>query len=442
MDLFNRAASFKGGVTLPGKKHLSRDSAIEAPPLPAYVIIPLWQHAGSSATACVETGQRVKTGERIGTPGSAVSAPVHASISGAVTEIRDIDLPGGKKSRAIVIENDGRDERAFLAPIAAWENAAVKDLLARIDDAGIVGLGGAAFPAKVKLSLPPGKKADILLINGAECEPYLTADYRLMIERAPEVITGIRILLRVLGIGRAIIGVERHNAPGIQALEKAIGSDKTISLRSLKVKYPQGAEKILIKTMLGREVPSGGLPIDAGAIVHNIGTAEAVCKAVVLGQPLIERVVTVSGEAIAHPKNLLARIGTPIGRLIEQCGGITQEKVTLIAGGPMMGLPLESLDLPVTKGLCGVLALPQRTMPDPKEIVCINCGRCFTGCPLGLNPSELSELGDHGLIDEAVRQGVTDCCHCGLCTVMCPGGRKNTEIIKRLKETALQRKKP
>jgi electron transport complex protein RnfC len=442
MGLFNRSNDFKGGVTLPGKKHLSRDAAIEAPPPPGQVIIPLWQHTGLPATACVETGQRVKTGERIGAPGGAVSAPVHASISGVVAGIREIELPGGKKSTAIVIKGDGHEERSFLPPLAAWDSVPAADLLARIDDAGIVGLGGAAFPAKVKLSPPTGKYADFLLINGAECEPYLTADYRLMVERAPDVVTGIRMLLRILGISQAIIGVERHNDPAIRAIEKAIAGNKGISLRTLQVKYPQGAEKILIKTILGREVPSGGLPIDAGVIVHNIGTAEAICKAVVSGQPLIERVVTVSGEAIARPKNLLARIGTPIGRLIEYCGGTTQENASLIAGGPMMGIPLDSPDIPVTKGLCGVLALPRRVKaPGNKEIVCINCGRCYAVCPLGLNPSELAELGEHGLIDEAFRQGVTDCCSCGLCTVMCPGGRSNAEIVKNLKEAAMRRKK-
>jgi Na+-translocating ferredoxin:NAD+ oxidoreductase subunit C len=442
MSIFRHHATFKGGKVLPGKKHFSRDAAIEIPPLPATVTIPLWQHAGLPAQACVTPGRHVKTGERIGKPDGAVSATVHASISGTVTALGEIVLPGGKRSQTVVIESDGRDEREFLSPLPDWMNATPTVLLNRIDEAGIVGLGGAAFPAKVKLTPPKEKKADVLLINGAECEPYLTADYRLMIERAPEIVTGIRILLRVLGISRAIIGVERHSGPAIALLEKAIGSETAISIRSLKVKYPQGAEKLLIKTILGREVPSGGLPIDAGAIVHNIGTAEAVYKAVVLGQPLIERVITVSGEAMKHPKNVLARIGTAIGHLLAMCGGFDREKAVLIAGGPMMGIPLESTDIPVIKGLSGLLALPRRTTPDPKEIVCINCGRCYSVCPLGLNPAELSELGEQGFIDEAARLGVIDCCSCGLCTTICPGGRKNAENVKALKEAAMQRKKP
>jgi Na+-translocating ferredoxin:NAD+ oxidoreductase subunit C len=440
MGIFGHHATFKGGKVLPGKKHFSRDAAIEIPPLPGTVVIPLWQHAGSPAQACVAPGRRVRTGERIGKPDGALSAAVHASISGTVTAIGEISLPGGKRSPAVVIESDGRDEHAYLAPLPDGIDSAPSVLLDRIDEAGIVGLGGAAFPAKVKLSPPRGKKADVLLINGAECEPYLTADYRLMVERAPEVVAGIRILLRVLGISRAIIGVERHSGPAIKMLEKAIGNEPAISLRSLQVKYPQGAEKILIKSILGREVPSGGLPIDVGAIVHNIGTAEAIYKAVVLGQPLIERVITVSGEAIPHPKNVLTRIGTPIGHLLDLCGGFSGEKAVLIAGGPMMGMPLESTDIPVFKGLSGVLALPRRSTNDPKEIVCINCGRCFAACPFGLNPAELSELGDQGFINEAMRLGVTDCCNCGLCTTMCPGGRNNAENIKALKEAVLQRK--
>jgi electron transport complex protein RnfC len=440
MDIFGRRSTFKGGKVLPGNKHLSCDATIEIPPLPGTAVIPLWQHAGLPAQACVAVGRQVRTGERIGKPDGAVSAAVHASISGTVTAITEIVLPGGKRSPAVVIESDGRDERAYLPPLPDWIDAAPSVLLDRIDEAGIVGLGGAAFPAKVKLSPPQGKKADVLLINGAECEPYLTADYRLMIERASEAVAGIRILLRVLGISRAIIGVERHSGPAIAMLEKAIGNEAAISLHPLQVKYPQGAEKLLIKSILNREVPSGGLPIDAGAIVHNIGTAEAIYKAVVLGQSLIERVVTVSGEAIAHPKNLLARIGMPIGHLLDLCGGFSSEKAVLIAGGPMMGLSLESTDIPVFKGLSGVLALPRRTTTDPKEIVCINCGRCYAVCPLGLNPAELSELGDQGFINEAMRLGVTDCCSCGLCTTICPGGRKNAENIKALKEAALHRK--
>lgn len=439
MGIFKGHSTFKGGKVMPGKKHFSRDTEIESPPLPDTVTIPLWQHAGASAQVCVALGRRVKTGERIGKPAGAVSVAIHASISGTVTALEEISLPGGKKSKAVVIASDGRDECSFLTPLPNWKNSAPSTLLERIDEAGIVDLGIASFPAKTRLSPIPDKKVNVLLIDGFECEPYLTADYRLMIERAAETVTGIRIMLHILGISRAIIGIGQDSSPAMTALKKAIGNDTGISIHPLKVKYSQGEEKLLIKALLSSEVSSGGLPADAGTIVHHIGTAEAIYKAVVLGQPLIERVITISGEAISHQKNMLVRIGTPIGNLLNLCGPI-KEKSVLIAGGPRMGIPLISTDIPVFKGLTGILALPRRLWPDHKEGACIKCGRCCSSCPLGLNPSELSEFGHNGFIREAVRLGVTNCCHCGRCTAICPAGRRNAETIKTLKEAAQQRK--
>jgi electron transport complex protein RnfC len=438
MNLFRRSVTFAGGMKLPGKKELSRNAAIETPPLPNRVTIPLWQHAGTPAQPCVAIGQHILTGQPLGLATSLVSAPVHASVSGAVSAIRNIELPGGTATTAVTIESDGRDRKTLLTPVDPWEQADTATLLARIDEAGVVGLGGAAFPSKVKLSLPQDKKADILLVNGAECEPYLTADFRIMVERARESVTGIRILLRVLGVPKAIIGIERRSTEAIRAIEKAIAGDSAIAVRTLQVKYPQGAEKVFIKSLLKREVPSGKLPIDAGVVVHNVGTAEAVYQAVCNGRPLYERVVTVSGEAIARPKNLLVRIGTPISHLIACCGGMTKKQVSVIAGGPMMGTPLDTLDTPVIKGMPAVLVLPSRKTYAKDDIVCINCGRCLAVCPLGLKPAELAELSNQNLIDEAKREGVLDCCQCGLCTAICPGGRQNTEIIRKLKEAAMK----
>jgi electron transport complex protein RnfC len=431
--MFKKMFTFKGGVKLPGKKHLSRESPIESMPLPKRVVVPLWQHAGSAAKACVTIGQRVRAGQPIGLPGGVVSAPVHASISGVVVEIIETALAGGTVSRAIVIQGSGEDDRLDLPPIDKWESADPASLLGRIDAAGVVGLGGAAFPSKVKLSPPPGKTVDTLLINGAECEPYLTADYRLMVERADEVVVGIGILLRVLGVSKAVIGIEAHAALAIKAMREAASSNPFIAIRPLKVKYPQGAEKMLIKALVNREVPSGGLPVDVGVIVHNIGTTLAVYQAICLGRTLIERVVTVSGEAIAQPKNLLTRIGTPVADLIDACGGATLGEVMVIAGGPMMGCALSRLDIPVVKGTSGIIVLPQHKETPPEDMVCIKCGRCYSVCPLGLSPSELADCAERGLLDEARRLGVLDCCNCGACSAICPGRRKNSEIIRRLK---------
>ncbi|MBN2037981.1 MAG: electron transport complex subunit RsxC [Chitinispirillaceae bacterium] len=438
MNLFRRSATFAGGMKLPGKKELSRTAAIESPPLPARVTIPLWQHAGTPAKPCVTIGQRVLTGQIIAVANGPVSSPVHASVSDAVSAIRDIGLPGNQQSQAVTIESDGRDQKVLYTPVDPWNRAEPATLLSRIDEAGVVGLGGAAFPAKVKLMPPPEKKVDILLINGAECEPYLTADFRIMVERAREAVAGIRILLRVLGVSKAIIGIERHSTAAIRSIEKAVAGDGAIAVRALEVKYPHGAEKILIKSLLNREVPSGRLPIDAGVIVHNVGTAEAVYQAVCVGRPLYERVITVSGEAIARPKNLLVRIGTPVSHLVAFCHGMTHKQVSVIVGGPMMGTPIDTLDTPAIKGMPAILVLPSRKTYAKDDIVCINCGRCLTACPLGLNPAELVELGNQNLIDEAKREGVLDCCQCGLCSAVCPGGRQNTEIIKKLKEAAMK----
>jgi electron transport complex protein RnfC len=274
---------------------------------------------------------------------------------------------------------------------------------------------------------------DTLLINGAECEPYLTVDYRIMVEYAEDVVKGIRILLRVLGLSRAIIGIENHSDKAISSLQKALGNNQTISVLPLKVKYPQGAEKMFIKAALGRIVPSGGLPADVGVIVHNIGTALAVYQAICLGKPLYERIVTVSGEAITRPQNFLTPIGTPIGNLIAACGGITVKKALVIIGGPMTGTAVSGLDYPVVKGTSGIVVLPDKNKVKDGDSVCINCGRCFNACPMRLRPSELSDLSGPEMIDQAKDLNVLDCCNCGACSVVCPARRQNSEIIKSLK---------
>jgi Na+-translocating ferredoxin:NAD+ oxidoreductase subunit C len=435
--MFKRIPTFRGGIKLPGKKELSKNEAIEQAPAPKVAIIPLLQHAGAAALPRVAVGQRVMRGERIGEKCGAVSSPVHSSISGTVIAIKEIALPGENKSQAIFIENDHQDTTVFLDPIE-FDNAEPSRLLGRIDEAGIVGLGGAAFPARIKLTVPSGKNVDCLLVNGNECEPYLTVDFRLMVERAAEVARGVRVLLRVLNISRAIVGIEQHSRPAIEAMKEALASEAAISVLPLKVKYPQGAERMFIKAALGRMVPSGGLPSDVGVIVQNVGTALAVYEAVCKGRPLVDRVVTVSGEAIARPKNLLVRIGTPIGDLINACGGITMEKATVIMGGPMTGTAVGSLDFPVIKGTSGIVVLPHENQVIAGDVVCIRCGRCFNACPQGLKPFDMAELDGPGLIDEAKKLNVLDCCACGVCSVVCPAGRHNSGIIRKLKASVMK----
>lgn len=439
--MLRKYKTIKHGVKLPGHKELSADAPIEVCPIPEYVTIPLWQHAGSPAKVCVVVGQTVLAGEKIADADGRISAPVHSSVSGIVTQIGTCRLAGGKESPSVTIKNDGTNRLATLSCIESVTDASPEQLINRIDQAGVVGLGGAAFPSKIKLLLPTDKKVDTLLINGAECEPYLTADYRLMVERPMEIVQGISALLFILGANRAVIGIETHSLSAITALRAAVAKDPRISIMPLAVKYPQGAEKMLIHAALKRTVPSGGLPVDVGVIVHNVGTVCAISDAIFRGRPLIERVVTVSGEAIARPANLLVRIGTPVSVLIDACGGVNKSDVAVICGGPMMGVAIDSLEIPVVKGTSGIVVIRYDAKISTSEApVCINCGRCFNACPLGLTPSLLSESGAQDKPDDAINMCALDCCQCGACSVVCPAHRNNTDNIKKLKARILAKR--
>jgi electron transport complex protein RnfC len=324
-----------------------------------------------------------------------------------------------------------------MPPLDPWATAP-ELLLRRIEDAGIVGLGGAAFPARVKLEVPEGKRGDTLLVNGIECEPYLTADGRLMQERASAIVRGIRTVLRLLHIDRAIVGIEDHNRKAIAAMREAAAGFPQIAIQAMKTKYPQGQEKMLIRAATGRTVPLGSLPLDAGVIVHNVGTIYAIDEAISLGKPLIERAVTVSGEAIARPKNLFVRVGTPVRELLEYCGGCTVEEVAVFAGGPMMGAALESLDVPIEKGICGIIAVPSRAVEKGVHYPCIRCGACGRACPMQLSPSLIAGYAESGNLTEARKAGLLVCCNCGLCSVVCPSNRSNAEIIRSYKSLAQQ----
>jgi electron transport complex protein RnfC len=433
-----RGFSFPGGSRLPHRKELSRDAALESMPYPAVAVVPLRQHAGAPAQPSVQIGQPVRIGERIGNATDGISAHVHAPVSGKVIDIRDLPCVGGKTSLCVIIENDHENSAAFMPPLDAWATAP-ELLLRRIEDAGIVGLGGATFPSKVKLEVPRGKSCDTLLVNGIECEPYLTADGRLMLERASSIVRGIQMVLRLLHVDRAIVGIEDHNRKAIAAMHKAAANCPEITIRTMKTRYPQGQEKMLIRAATGRTVAMGSLPIDAGVIVHNVGTIHAIDEAITLGKPLVDRVVTVSGEAIARPKNLLVRVGTPVRELLEYCGGCTAGEVAVFAGGPMMGSALESLDLPIEKGISGIIAVPARAVKKGVRYPCIHCGACSRACPMQLSPSLVSDYAESGNLREAKAAGVLACCNCGLCSLVCPSNRSNAEQIWRYRSLA-QRK--
>ncbi len=426
------AFSFKGGVHPPDKKYFTEGKPITrfAPPLK--VLIPMSQHIGSPCQPVVKVGDRVLKGQLIGSATGFMSVPVHSSIAGKVIAIRDFLLPNGKSSSAIEIENDFSEDSVPIQEITEYLSLSAEEIKARILAAGIVGLGGAGFPTHVKLSPPEGKVVDTILINGVECEPYLTADHRLMVERPRVIMEGVRILMKVLGLKTAYIGIELNKPDAVRSMKKVARDFPDVIVRGLNVKYPQGAEKMLIKAITGREVPPGKLPLDVGVVVHNIGTVVAVYEAIRYAKPLIERVVTVSGEKIRNPKNLLCRIGTPLADLIVECGGLKDGADRAVIGGPMMGSAIADFDFPVTKTTSGLLLL-KHVSEDNEYFACIRCGRCIDVCPMGLMPSMLGLLIEKGMYQESKEYALHSCFECGACTYACPSKRPMVQLIKMAK---------
>ncbi len=427
-------ATFKGGIHPSDKKSLAANSPITEAKSPKIVVIPLSQHAGAPCKPIVTIGQEVKKGEMIGEPGGFVSAPVHSSVSGKVIAISEFPNAMGRMVNSIVIENDLKEEWTALKDAPDYMNLPVEELKEKIKGAGIVGLGGAAFPTAVKLSPPKEKPIDVVIINGAECEPYLTADYRLMLEKPKEIVEGLKILMKVLGVTKGFVGIENNKPDAVAKMSEAARGEAGIAVMALEVKYPQGAEKMLIKAVAGREVPARGLPMDVGAVVQNVGTALAIYEAARYGKPLIERVVTVTGEGINEPKNLLARVGAKVSDLIEECGGLKDNVAKIVAGGPMMGFALSSLDVPVTKGTSGILVLPEEGVVHAEDYgPCIRCGRCIDICAMGLMPSMLSILSEKGLYEEAKAYNLFDCFECGSCAFVCPSKRPIVQLVRLAK---------
>jgi len=426
--------SFHGGVHPNDSKKYTAAKSIEPAPLPKKVTIPLRQHIGAPVSPIVKKGDEVKKGQLIAQTDAFVSGNVHASVSGKVVDVGDYPHPVFGSSMSIVIESDGLDTWADGIPVQReWGKLDSKELLKIIRDAGIVGMGGATFPTHVKLAPPPDKKIDTFILNGSECEPFLTADYRVMLEHAERIVTGVKITMKVLGVNTGYVGIEDNKPDAVKVLRDAF-SGTQVKVVALPTKYPQGAEKMLIKMLTGREVPSGGLPMDVGAVVQNVGTITAISDAVTRGVPLIERVVTVSGSAVKEPKNLLMRIGTAFADALDYCGGLKSEPAKIIMGGPMMGFAQSTVDVPVIKGTSGILFLSKKDVNYRKESACIHCGRCVEACPMGLNPSMLSILGERQMYKEAKEDySLLDCMECGSCVYVCPAKRSIVQYVRYAK---------
>jgi len=431
---------FRGGIHPPGKKEISKSAVIEKLPLPEMLYIPLSQHAGAPANPVVKKGDEVKVGTLIGKLAGFISANIHSPVSGKVLKILPYPHFLGRKSPAVQIQVEGEEKIDGYGETRDYTNLQKKELVQIVKDAGIVGMGGAMFPTYVKLSPPPEKKIDTVIINGAECEPYLTSDYRLMIERTEDILRGIEIIRKILNPEKVYIGIESNKMDAARRFRELLKGDKIMEVIILKTKYPQGSEKHLIKAITNREVPSGGLPFDVGCYVQNVGTAIAIYEAIKLKKPLTHRVVTVTG-AVKTPRNIFAPIGTPVKKLIEFSDGYLGEPGKIISGGPMMGISLYTDEIPITKGTSGILVQRQDEVVMDEKSPCIRCAHCVDACPMGLTPNLIADYIKANKIDMAEKIGVMDCIECGTCSYVCTTKRHLVQRFKFAKREIIKNRR-
>lgn len=419
MGLLGRFKTFKGGVHPPEAKELSEHKAFEIMPDPTQVVLPLLQHIGKPSKVLVKKGDEVKTGTLLAEQDGFISSPIYSSVSGKILKIAsNANVGGNPKESIFITPGEGEEIEKFeeLNP----ETVTPEQIRERVKKTGIVGQGGAAFPTFVKLTPPEGIKIDCVIINGCECEPYLTRDYRFMLEYTKELIGGLKLMMKALGVDRGVIGIEDNKPEAIKKLEEACSKEKGIFVEALKTKYPQGAEKMLIVAATGKQVSPGKLPLDVGVVIQNIGTAIQVYDAVVKGMPPVYAALTVSGKGIKEPKNLFVKIGTPIKEVIDFCGGINEKAVKIVVGGPMMGVAQYDLSASVTKATSGILALTAEEVNTKVETNCVKCAKCIDVCPLGLMPTKLARLSQLGRFEDAEQFNITTCMECGTCTYTCP----------------------
>ncbi len=428
-----------------GGKSATAGVPIVEPAQPPRVIIPLQQHIGAPSKCLVKAGDTVRVGQMIGEPAGFMSAAIHASVSGHVVDCVPCIMPNGTQQDAVIIDNDFQDHWVELTPASHPESLDAAQLAEISRNAGIVGLGGATFPQSVKLSVPADKPVDVLVVNGAECEPYLSADHRLMLEKAEKIVKGVQLIRKALKISKVIIGIENNKPDAVEAMQKASAEMEDIKVVSLPARYPQGGEKQLVYALTGRTVKMGRLPLDEGVIVVNVGSAYALCRAVYEGMPLVDRVVTLGG-CVKKPANYLVRIGTPVEWLVDASEGLSPQTRMLIYGGPMMGMAISRHDIPVTKGCSGIVALDKLSALE-KEQPCIRCGRCIEGCPVKISPALIDRFMRKDMFVEAEKFHVMNCIECGVCSWSCPAKRNLTQsmrvckamITNKYKHTAKQK---
>ncbi|MDO5022305.1 MAG: electron transport complex subunit RsxC [Eubacteriales bacterium] len=436
--------TFRGGVH-PLKEKQAGKTATCAKPVREFtaqvVYIPVDMHIGAPSAPCVKKGDTVLMGQKIADAVGGIGIPVHASVSGVVKEVGTMQMLRSMASQYIAIENDGKDEWTELKPLGSVETVPQELIVPAIKEAGICGMGGACFPTHAKLNIPEGKFIDTVIVNGAECETYLTADHRLMLEEPEKVVKGLIAAMRAVNAKRGVIAIENNKLDAIASMQKAASGKANIEVAVLKTKYPQGGEKQLIDAVLGRQVPSGGLPMDANAVVINVGTSKAVCEAIEEGKPLISRITTVTG-AVKEPDNLLLRIGTPVIDAVNACGGYAETPGKILFGGTMTGNAIPSDNVPVTKANNGIVVLTEKEAIIPKEDPCIRCGRCVDVCPIYLKPNELKVKLVLGRLEEAQKKHLEDCILCGACSYICPARRLLTPAFKEGKDKlAMMRRK-
>ena len=425
--------TFRIGGIHPKENKFSAGKSIESIAIPTQVIVLLAQHIGAPCQPVVKRGDEVKVGTLLGKSVGFVSANIHSSVSGKVKKIdKALDASGYKREAIFIdVEGDDWEETIDRTDTLVREcNLSAKEIIEKIASAGIVGMGGATFPTHVKLTPPPGTKAEMLIINGGECEPYLTADHTLLMHKTEEILVGTQLLMKTVNVNKAVIGIENNKPDAIQKFTQAAKSYPGIAVQALKVQYPQGGEKQLIDAVMRRQIASGALPISVGAIVQNVGTAFAVYEAVQKNKPLVERVVTVTGKDVTNPCNVLSRIGIPLRDLIVFAGGLPENTGKVISGGPMMGKAIASIDIPVTKGTSGVLIIATLEARRKQMKDCIRCAKCVSICPMGLNPTTLMTLTEYEVWDKAEKEKITDCIECGSCSFICPSDRPLLDYIR------------